>query len=158
MMTLGFCDVAGCAGETYMGWRPLTEPRGKQVCEYHWLRHKDPNDDFDLFEAFGFRRPAGIRKSVAKKEVARCACGRERLPGRKLCTDCAQERERQRKKRAYHKRKEPQPEPVEGKRPKCKGCGGPREAGHTYCEKCAERRRITVHRQAQGRYRRKDVE
>ena len=39
-----------------MGWRPLTERLGKQICEYHWLRHKDPQDSFDLFDAFGFRK------------------------------------------------------------------------------------------------------
>jgi len=55
----GSCDVKGCTNETYMGWRPLTERLGKQICEGHWNRHKDPGDGFSLFEAFGFRRPAG---------------------------------------------------------------------------------------------------
>ena len=77
----GTCNAKGCTQPTFMGWRPLTERLGRQICEGHWRRHKDPNDDFDLFEAFGFRRPTGIRKPVAKKEIARCACGRERLPG-----------------------------------------------------------------------------
>jgi len=154
----GFCDVPGCTNETYMGWRPLTERQGKQICEEHWNLHKV--GDFDLFEAFGFRRPAGIRKPVAKKEVARCACGRERLPGRRLCTKCAEQRERDRKKRAYHERKNrPQQKPVEQELMlRCQACGAEREPGHTYCPKCAERRKKMTRRQAQSRYRGKTTE
>jgi hypothetical protein len=150
----GFCDIPGCTGETYMGCRPSTEHLGKQICEYHWGRHKDAQDSFGLFEVFGFRRPVRIPKPVAKKEVGRCACGRERLRGRKFCTECAAERERQRKREAYHKRKngsqqEPaEPEPIL----RCKACGAERELGHTYCQRCAERRRKVTRRQAQSRY------
>ena len=104
-MPNGSCDVTGCTQPTLMGRRPLTERLGRQICEGHWRRHQDPEDDFGLFEAFSFRRPVGIQRPLAKKEVARCACGRERLPGHKFCTDCAQDRERQRMKEAYHERK-----------------------------------------------------
>jgi hypothetical protein len=149
----GTCDVPGCTNKTYMGWRPVTERLGRQICEYHWLRHKDPNDDFNLFDAFSFRRAAGIRKSAAKKEIARCACGRERLPRCKFCTDCAQERERQRKREVYYKRKNLEPEPVEQRHtPLCAECGGPREPGHRYCQKCGERHKRIFHRRRQSRY------
>jgi len=156
----GSCDVKGCTQPTYMGCRPLTERLGKQICEGHWLRHKDPQDSFDLFDAFGFRRPAGVRKLTAKplaeKHLPRCACGRELLPGRRFCTACAQERERRRKREAYHERKSRQEEPAE-QEPMlwCRQCGVERSPGHTYCPKCAERRRKITRRQAQGRYWRK---
>ena len=100
----GSCDVTGCTNSVFMGWRPLTERLGRKICEYHWRRHQDVQDSFDLFEAFGFRRPPGLPRPVAKKDVVRCACGRERPPGRKFCTDCADERERRRKKQYYHKK------------------------------------------------------
>ena len=147
------CDVPGCANETYMGWRPLTERLGRKVCEYHWRRHEDQMDNFDLFEAFGFRRPAGVKKHKTEKDITRCTCGRERLPGRKYCTQCATERERQRKKRAYHERKNRHEMPVEpGAVLRCRACGAERETGHTYCQRCAERRRKAARRQAQSRY------
>jgi len=154
----GTCDVKGCTEPTFVGWRPLTERLGRQVCEYHWRRHQDPDDDFDLFEAFGFRRPAGLRKPPAK-DVPRCACGRERLPGRKFCTDCAEERERQRKKEAYHERKkpEPQPVPVEDEGPRCGDCAEPREAGHRYCSKCAQKREKQSNRERRRRSYRKSL-
>lgn len=130
------------------------ERLGKQICESHWRRHKDSGDSFDLFDAFGFERPPGIRKSIMKNNVPRCDCGRERLPERKFCKKCAAERERQRKKRAYHERKNrPLLEPVEQKPIlRCKACGAERQRGHTYCEKCAERRKKISHRQRQSRY------
>ncbi|MHC4154170.1 MAG: hypothetical protein ACYST6_04500 [Planctomycetota bacterium] len=138
----GYCDVPECTNKTYMGWRPRSERLGKQICEDHWGRHKDPEGSLDLFEVFGFRRPVRIPKPVAKKEVGRCACGRKRLPGHKFCTDCAAERERERKREAYHKRKDgSQQEPAEQAETwRCRDCGGPRQAGHTYCLKCAQRR------------------
>ena len=111
-MNNGLCDVKEYSRATYMCWRPLTERRGGQICEYHWRRHKDEKDSFDLFEAFGFRRPAVVRKPVVKKDIPLCACGRKRLPGRKFCSECAVERERQRKKRAYHERKNQEHQPV----------------------------------------------
>ena len=154
----GSCDVSGCQRVTYMGWRPLTESRGRQICEGHWRRHKDPNDSFDLFEAFGFRRPAGIGKPVPKKEVARCTCGRERLPGRRLCTICAEQRERERKKRAYHERKNRHEMPVEPEPVlRCRACGEPREAGHRYCSKCAQKREKQSNRERRRRCYRKSL-
>ena len=90
----GSCDVPRCTNETYLGWRPLTEPKGKQVCEYHFRWHDDPAESFNLWDAFHFRRPAKIKKPTTKKYVPRCACGRERLPGRRFCAACAVPRER----------------------------------------------------------------
>jgi len=145
--------VKGCSGAISLGWRPLTERRGRQICEQHWLRHKDEQDSFDLFDEFGFRRPAGLLKLATKKDTSHCSCGRELLPGRRFCTVCAAERERQRKKRAYHKRKDQQQQAVQEENTlNCKQCGGQREAGHTYCPKCSERRSKTSHRQRQQRY------
>ena len=37
----GLCDVNGCVEPTLMSWRPLTERRGRQICEFHWLRHSE---------------------------------------------------------------------------------------------------------------------
>jgi len=106
----------------------VTERRGQQICEFHWLRHKDENDSFDLFDEFKFRRPEGIPKPVAKKNTPRCACSRELLPGRKFCTACAAKRERERKKRAYYERKKSQTQPIEDENVlRCRQCGGQRK-------------------------------
>jgi hypothetical protein len=105
----GLCDVKKCSEPTFMGWRPLTEPRGRQICEYHWLRHWDEKDGFDLYDEFKFRRPARIRKPVVKslvqKDVPRfrhrldtlCCrqCGEGRKPGHTYCSKCSQSRYRQ---------------------------------------------------------------
>jgi len=72
----GLCDVKGCSRATYISWRPLTERRGRQICEYHWNRHKDKKDGFDLYEAFGFKRPARSPRWLVQKESRRCDCGR----------------------------------------------------------------------------------
>ena len=85
------CDVTGCSGQTYMGWRPLTERLGRKVCEQHWRRHQDVQDSFDLFEAFDFKRPAGVPKPVVKKDAALCDCTRARSH-RRQCRDCGQPR------------------------------------------------------------------
>jgi hypothetical protein len=154
-MTNGLCDVKECQGLPLLGWRPLTEAVGRRVCERHWRRHRDEQDNFDLFEVFGFRRPVGLPKPVRRKTDG-CACGREVLSGRRLCTVCATERERQRKKRAYHERKAAQGQPVEQEDMlRCRQCGGQRPPGRTYCQKCAERRKTLTRRQAQSRYWRK---
>jgi len=151
------CDVKGCRSLPLLGWRPLTERLGRQICEYHWRRHKDEKDSFDLFDEFKFRRSAGIPKPVAKKDVPRCACGGELIPGRRLCTVCATERERQRKRQHYHDKKKSQAEHATTKEStlQCKQCGGPRLTDHIYCSKCAKRRKTVARRQAQSRYWRK---
>jgi len=155
------CDVKGCTNPVFMGWRPLTERLGRKVCEYHWRRHKDEQDSFDLFEAFGLPRPTRVRKLTAKplaeKHLPRCACGRELLPGRRLCTACAQERERRRKREAYHERKSRQEEkpPEQELMLRCKTCGEERQPGHTYCPKCGQERRRQSNRQRQRRHSRK---
>ncbi|MHC4567183.1 MAG: hypothetical protein ACYTE3_15680 [Planctomycetota bacterium] len=66
----GQCGVPGCIGVVLLGWRPLTEEHGRQVCEEHWSRHKDPQDGFDLFEAFGFKKPAKLRRLTSEEDVA----------------------------------------------------------------------------------------
>jgi hypothetical protein len=153
----GLCDVQGCNRATYIGWRPLTERRGRQICEFHWRRHQDENDSFDLFDEFKFRRPEGLAKPVAKKYVARCACGRELIPGRRFCKICATERERQRKKRAYHERKNQQ-QPIEQESTLlCRQCGQQRGPGYTYCSKCSQRRNNQSNRERQRRHYSKSV-
>ncbi|MHC4580238.1 MAG: hypothetical protein ACYS14_02195 [Planctomycetota bacterium] len=111
----GLCDAKGCSGQTYMGWRPLTERVGRKICEQHWRRHRDPQDSFDLFEEFGFRRPEGLPKPVPKRQIVhahgrfrKCqVCGDPREPGYMYCKTCGKKRKsesnRKRRRRAYQK-------------------------------------------------------
>ena len=113
----GMCDVPGCTEQTYMGWRPLTEKISRQVCEQHWRRHKDKHDSFDLFELFGFVRPAGMPESIPKKRPSSCKvldfrrqcrdCGQPRKPGHRYCDKCGKKRkaESNRKRQQRHYRK-----------------------------------------------------
>ena len=121
----GKCDVPGCEQPTYMGWRPLSESRGWQICKTHWLRHKNQNDSFDLFEAFGLHRPrtfaAGRKRQITKPmqpepEKRSDGSGGRQAPGR------------------------------------CRACGQAREPGHTYCEKCSRERRAEKNRERQKRH------
>ncbi|HUW21024.1 MAG TPA: hypothetical protein VMW16_17125 [Sedimentisphaerales bacterium] len=120
----GICDVKGCNRATYMGWRPLTERLGRQICEYHWRRHLDKQDSFDLFDEFGFRRPAGIRKPM-------------------LITSTE-------KKQVHHGRNVLKP--VKAKGSGCKACGAERGPGHTYCPKCSRERKTQSNRLRQKRH------
>jgi len=106
-----------------MGWRPLTERMGRKICEQHWRRHKDQQDSLDLFEAFGFRRPAGLPKPKVKKDIVSCASDRE-----------------------------PEPKPVKGKVSRCRDCEQPREPGHRYCQKCGQKRKAHSNRKRQQRH------
>jgi len=117
------CDVPGCSGQTFMGWRPSTERMGRKICEHHWRRHRDERDSFDLFEEFGFRRPAGMPKPKVKKDIASRASGRE-----------------------------PEPKPVKGKASGCRDCGAGREPGHRYCERCGQMRKAHSNRIRQQRH------
>jgi hypothetical protein len=155
----GYCDVKGCTEPTFMGWRPLTERLGRQICEYHWLRHKDPEDSFDLFDAFGFRRPLPkpLPKVVAEREpelkVKLCGCGKPLRPRCQYCTSCAAERERLRKQEWRAQQESPEDEPQqEAPRLQCRQCGAQRRRGHTYCNQCAERRKKQLHREHQRKY------
>ena len=65
----GLCDVPGCTEAVLLGWRPLTEQRGRQICEQHWLEHRDPQDNFDLFEAFSFKSSAGARGQTERRRL-----------------------------------------------------------------------------------------
>ena len=106
-----------------LGWRPLTERLGRKICEQHWRRHRDDQDSFDLFEEFGFRRPAGAPKPKVKKDIVSCASGREL-----------------------------EPKPVKGKVSGCRDCEQPREPGHRYCENCGNRRKAESNRKRQQRH------
>jgi hypothetical protein len=151
------CDVKGCQGLPLLGWRPLTERRGRQIYQQHWRRHLDEKDSFDLFDEFGFRRPLGLPKPVTKKYVYRCSCGRELLPKHRFCTACAAERERQRKKRAYHELKNQKEKPVEENILRCRQCGKERKSGYTYCSECAKRQSKQSNRERQRRHYRKRI-
>jgi len=43
------CDVPDCNRKIFMGWEVLGHSH--QICEYHWRRHCNDNDDFDLHDA-----------------------------------------------------------------------------------------------------------
>jgi hypothetical protein len=152
-----------------MGWRPLTERLGKQICEGHWLRHKDPNDSFNLWDAFGFRRPAGIQKPIVRGHLAGPAFAPPK-PNEQVREEPKAEPEPPREKPNCHEPDQPprlstrveaagkpgpQTVPAIEKPSGCKACGAEREAGHSYCQECAQRRRKTTRRQAQSRYWRK---
>ena len=134
MTTYGSCDVSGCQRETYMGWRPLTESRGRQICEYHWRRHLDETDNFDLFDAFGFRRPAYISS---------------RRPFQTESRRSDSDRALQIKKQVLHEQRKSKP--VKSKSSVCKVCGAERMAGHTYCDKCKQERKAESNRQRRRR-------
>jgi len=176
----GTCDVPGCSNETYMGWRPLTEALGRQVCEDHWRRHKDPNGSFNLWDAFGFRKPAPTkgfpepvpeldrgRTVLAEPHFAEEAKKRQKArkgdqPGatlEKLQNLPVHATEQVAKAMnvshgyvsAAKKLRAEAPENPPG----CRACGAEREPGHTYCRSCANERRKITRRQAQSRYRKK---
>ena len=159
LLTTVLCDVPGCGNQAFMGWRPLTERRGRKICELHWRRHQDENDSFDLFEAFGFHRLHQAKKHVtAAKSV--CSCGRQIALGHKFCEVCVAERKRQRNRRAYHRRKKEQQSTQSVNHENiqhCRACDSPREPGHTYCRKCSQDRQRQANRERQRRHYQKSV-
>lgn len=44
------CDVPGCPRPMNMGWKVLGH--SKKICFYHFRRHINKNDTFDLFDVF----------------------------------------------------------------------------------------------------------
>ena len=44
------CDIPNCGRTFSVGWQCYGQ--SKHVCEYHWNRHCNDNDTFDLFKAF----------------------------------------------------------------------------------------------------------
>jgi len=74
-MAYGVCDARDCEDKTFKGWRPLNEPQenGKQLCKRCWARHVDPNDEFDLFDEFGFKRP----RPKQRKELVQVSPGND---------------------------------------------------------------------------------
>jgi len=154
----GTCDVPGCTNETYMGWRPLTEPKGKQICLPHWNRHKDPDDSFNLWDAFGFKRPAKRLTGPLKEkpEIAKQAKKRQKQAGGAVPLKSAEAPMETRRELAAlagvsHEAQQPIPEPAQNDGPRCKACGGEREAGFTYCPSCAKERAKRSNRQRRMR-------
>jgi len=170
-MAYGICDVKECQRKTYMGWRPLTERIGRQVCKRHWDRHKNKNDRFNLFDALGFPESAKLptenkdfihqRGAKPEKRPRLCVCGEELQPGHRLCKKCAAERERQRKREYQRKKRVGKAQyltddsVIEKDAIRCEGCGKERPPGHTYCEKCAERQKRKSNRERQRKYRKR---
>ncbi len=158
----GTCDVPGCTNETYMGWQASAESRGKQICEPHWNRHKDPNDSFNLWDAFGFRKPAGVNrpapKPITEKPLPQLALEPDR--GRVVFTepDVTPEPPQKEPDRPEPQKPELQPIPAPGKPAGCKACGAEREAGHTFCQKCSRNRKAKSNRQRRMRAYRKTRE
>jgi len=140
-MAYGICDVLQCEEQTYLGWRPLTERTGRQVCLSHWNGHK--GGSFDLYGAFGFRRP--LIKTKPVELSALCCCGEELLPGHRLCTSCAAERERERKREYYYRSKEERLPKATHLR--CAECGQEREPNYRYCSRCAKQQRRKLDRE-----------
>jgi hypothetical protein len=161
-MAYGLCDVPQCEEETYMGWRPRSvhQRLGKQICRIHFERHKDNNDKFSLYDAFGFERPPTITKTVKLKDY--CSCGRERQPAAKYCTSCIAERKRQQRKESYHRLKSrtvsDNSQEEERKILICRneGCNNERQLNHRYCQKCAQRRSQKSNRERQRRHYKKN--
>jgi hypothetical protein len=158
-MAYGICDIPKCRGETFMGWRPLTERTGRQICEFHWEGHK--NGRFNLFDAFGFKRPM-IKTKPVKKQTEHCACGGELQPGHRLCKNCAAERERLRMRKYYYYEEKPPfhttpRRKIERQNPyllrECPDCGKPKlRKRQRYCDDCSKKRRRENNRERQRKY------
>ena len=121
----GRCDVIDCNGVTFMGWRPLTERIGRQICRYHWNGHK--SGGFDLFKAFNLQRPACVPRQHVKTETRRCDCSRALQNGHE------------------------QEKPKATKGRVCKSCGVERRPGYTYCDNCGKKRKTESNRQRRRR-------
>ena len=161
-MANGICDVQNCKGQTDMGWRPLSEKIGRQVCEYHWCRHEDSSDNFSLFDAFGFPKllvASNSQRTNSRLALRQCTCGAELLKGCRYCPKCAKELERRRKRDYRRKKKAKEIEAlkpdISEDMPKCKICGQDRKSGHSYCTKCAKRQKKKSNRERQRRNRKK---
>ncbi|HUT30850.1 MAG TPA: hypothetical protein VMX13_13745 [Sedimentisphaerales bacterium] len=176
----GYCDVPGCTNKTYMGWGPRTERLGKQICEDHWFRHKNPADAFNLFDAFNLRRPAEIRmgEMLLATERAKGAKGIGKaivrspdvtaLPtladlGISKRESSEAQKKTDRRVRAVTDGNPPtyadlgltkkEARVNETRASRCKACGADREPGHTFCDKCSRERKRQAHQQRQRRYR-----
>jgi hypothetical protein len=132
------CDVEGCQSLPLLGWRPLAESLGRKIREKHWRQHLDDTDSFDLFEGFGFKRPAGLSKQVARRNALPCASGAGR------------------KQRQYVELKNLPAQPCkEPQSQRCRACPAQRQPGHTYCQRCSRERYRQAHQRRQRRYRAK---
>jgi len=139
----GNCDVPGCTDETFMGWRPLTEKRGRQICKTHWNRHKDSKDDFSLFDVLGFKPPERIPTRPAQK-LSRS------VPARALVSEPPRTTPQCPEETTANERFE---RSIKNRDSGCRACGGEREPGFTYCKSCGKDRRRRAHRERQHRYR-----
>lgn len=162
-MGMGICDVKECRKESYMGWRSLAVPIGRQVCEHHWKKHSDKSNEFDLHEAFGFPKfyvERDIETSLSNGKLRLCDCGAELLPRHQYCENCAKERESNRKREYRRRKAEKHQHALEQLAAqqnilRCKSCGRERLPGHTYCERCARRRKRKSNSERQKRYRKR---
>jgi len=125
------CQVPYCSEPTHMGWRPLTEPVSRQICQAHWNRHKDRSDDFCLFDIFGHKRPERIPTRPVNAELSRP------VPVRALPVEPPPA---------------PTPKPAGDKSSGCRACGKTREPGFTYCKACGKKRRTESNRRRQKRH------
>jgi len=144
------------------------------IREGHWLRHKDPNDDFDLFEAFDFRRPPGIRKPMALKAEPQIKAkakerqvqgGREKVcqksdkaidTKKELATLAGVSHDTVDKVKTIEKHATPQVKELNSRW--CRACGAERETRHTYCPSCGRERKRHTHQQRQRRYRQRHAQ
>ena len=149
-MSFGKCEVIGCSSPVWNGWRIKNKTRVFKVCEDHLRRHWDKKNDFNLRRAF---RLDAYTEPV-KSRLA-CGCGAELVKGHRICSECKAERKRQRSREAYYKPKELAPvvpNLIYLRFCKNDGCEKERKSGHSYCEKCAARRKKQSNRIRQRRF------
>lgn len=125
----GQCDIPGCNEPTFIGWQPKSQGPGKQICRTHTLRHRDPDDGFDLFAAFGFIRSPAARIRLTGRQPDTPGLAERKSPAQKQ-TNPASTAKRQRPSRKLADRERI-----------CRACGETRQPGHTYCKRCKILRR-----------------
>jgi len=156
------CQVKGCSNPAYMGWQPTGERRGVQICKAHALRHRDPRDGFNLFDAFRFTRRVVSRKPSQKKAVHRADRrgddgGRHRQSRATAHSINSSGREESQERQTVPGRQASPPaagEPGPGQR-QCADCGNERQAGHRYCRACSAKRAKESNRLRQRRHRKR---
>ena len=142
----GFCDVPGCTDETYMGWRPLTERMGKQICQGHWNRHEDKTDDFSLFDVFGFKRPEQRITRPVQKEPSLYILNQVLASEPQPATP-------HRPEETTAGSFDPFDPSIKNRDSGCRACGGEREPGFTYCSACGRERKRRSNQARQRRHR-----
>jgi hypothetical protein len=88
------CDIPGCENERLMSWRPVGPERAYRVCRQHADRDHDPEDPFDLCEAFGPSRSQAKPPETARLQLRRFpefgAELRRPFQVHEVCFDCAE--------------------------------------------------------------------